>query len=194
MDKFTFFTERIAQHAEVIKTLLASEKQLELLETVSDTIVQAFKQKRQLLVCGNGGSAADAQHIATEFVCRFFLNRPAINAEALTTNTSSLTAIANDFSFPSIFSRQVEAKGAPGDVLMGISTSGSSENVINAMQKAKETGMVTIALTGNKTPECLAEVSDYVFNAPSDITPRIQECHILYAHLICEYVELKLSE
>lgn len=153
-----------------------------------EVIVETFKNNGQILICGNGGSASDAQHIATEFVSRFYLERKALNAEALTVNSSSLTAIGNDYDFSRVFSRQVEAKGKSGDILIGISTSGNSKNVVEAVKAAKNIGMKTIVFTG-ENQDCDLNIGDIVINVPSNITPRIQEAHIFIGHMICEYVE-----
>ena len=150
-----------------------------------------LKKGGQILLAGNGGSAADAQHIAGELVSRFFFDRPALKAVALTTDTSILTAIGNDYGYDRVFSRQVEALGSPGDILVGISTSGSSKNIIAAFEVAKEKGMTCMALTGEKKGP-LNEMGDLVINVPSSITPRIQEAHILIGHLVCAAVEAKL--
>jgi len=153
----------------------------------------AFLAGNQLLICGNGGSAADAQHIAAEFVGRYLRERRPLPAQALTTNTSSLTAIGNDYSYSTIFERQVQAFGRKGDVLIGISTSGNSENVLKAFAAAKKIGMKTIGftgLTGGKMPES----SDILVRVPSTSTPRIQEMHICIAHIICDLVEQSICE
>ncbi len=156
-------------------------------------ILDAFRGKKKFLLCGNGGSAADAQHLATEFSGRFYKNRPALFAEALHVNTSSLTAISNDFGFDESFARMVESKGSEGDVLMAISTSGNSQNIVRACEKAKELGLKVIGLTGESggklVPHC-----DLMIKVPSKDTPRIQECHILIGHIICEIVELKMFD
>lgn len=157
------------------------------IKKVGDIIVEAFKNNNKLLLCGNGGSAADAQHIATEFVGRFFLERGALNAEALTVNTSTLTAIGNDYDFERIFSRQIEAKGNIGDVLLAISTSGKSKNILAALKEAKNRGMNTIIFTGGQYEP--VDFVDEVIKVPSINTPRIQEVHIFVGHIICEYVE-----
>ena len=151
-------------------------------------IVEAMRAGGQLLLCGNGGSAADAQHIATELVSRFYTERPGLNAEALTVNTSSLTAIGNDYSYERIFARQVEAKGKHTDVLIGISTSGCSVNVLEAFGAAKKIGMKTIAFVG-KNDLMVRGLADVIIAVPSENTPRIQEMHITVGHIICEYVE-----
>ncbi len=155
-------------------------------------IINAFNSGRKLLICGNGGSAADSQHLATEFVSRFFLERKALNAEALTVNTSSLTAISNDYDFSRIFARQIEAKGNKGDILLGISTSGKSESVLEALISAKKLSMKTIALVGRDSNKTLQSYSDIIISVPSCKTPRIQELHITLGHIICEIVESTL--
>lgn len=153
-------------------------------------ICKAYKEGHQLLICGNGGSAADAQHMAAELVSRFYLERRGFAAEALTTDTSILTAIANDYDFARVFERQVEAKGKPGDVLWGITTSGRSENIIAALKQAKQTGMKTILLTGKiKKDSSIRQYTDVCIEVPCEDTPRIQEIHILAGHIICEMVE-----
>ena len=152
-------------------------------------MVERLAQGRCLFFCGNGGSAADAQHIATEFVSRFYLERKGLSAEALTTNTSTLTAIGNDYSFEHIFSRQLEARAKPGDILIGLTTSGRSQNVLGALRYANEHELLTVAMTGaHEFPE-LSQFVDYVLSVPSEAVPRVQEAHIFLGHLLAEYVE-----
>lgn len=163
----------------------------ELLKTVQESvnlIIQAFKAGNKVLFCGNGGSAADAQHLAAEFSGRFYTDRDALPAEALHCNTSYLTAVANDYSYDVIYSRLIKGIGNKGDVLIGLSTSGNSKNICNAFETAKEKGMITIAFTGATGGE-LKALSDYLINVPSTDTPRIQEIHILLGHIICQLVE-----
>lgn len=155
---------------------------------VSELIVDALMQGRKLLLCGNGGSAADAQHLAAEFVGRFAFDRPALPALALSVNTSCVTAIGNDYGFELVFSRQIEAIGQKGDVIIGISTSGNSANVLHAMSTSRRLGLRTIALTGCTGGKLKNEV-EFCLCAPSLETPRIQECHILMGHIISELVE-----
>jgi D-sedoheptulose 7-phosphate isomerase len=181
--------EKINEYLEVI-TLLKNDSEFSTnLSKISDVITECFKAGGKLLICGNGGSAADSQHLATELVSRFFMERKALNAEALTVNTSTLTAVANDYSFDEVFSRQIEAKGKKGDVLLSISTSGNSKNVIEAIKVAKSIGMKTIGFTGNNRESLICKLSDYCICVPSNSTPRIQEAHILIGHIICEIVE-----
>jgi D-sedoheptulose 7-phosphate isomerase len=157
----------------------------------ANLIVKSLRSGNKLLICGNGGSAADAQHVAGEFVCRFYKDREPLPAIALTTDTSVLTSIANDYSYDNVFSRQVRALGKSGDVLLGISTSGSSKNVLDAFIIARERGIKTILLTGNVEKQ-IAQQSDVVIKAPSTDTPRIQELHLVIEHIICEIVEKEL--
>lgn len=165
----------------------------EQLAVVADVLVAAYRNGNKVLLFGNGGSAADAQHLATEFVGRFGHERPALPAVALTENTSNLTAIGNDYGFTQIFARQVEALGQPGDVAIGLSTSGRSPNVINGLRHARQKGLVTIALTGVDGGN-LADEVDHCLRVPSRVTPRIQEGHILIGHILCQLVETALFQ
>ncbi len=169
-------------------TEAAFAQNMENIETAIAMISDCFKNGQKLLICGNGGSAADSQHIAAEFVGRFQKERRALAAIALTTDTSILTCLSNDYQFDCVFSRQVEAIGAPGDVFLGLSTSGHSQNVIQAVQAAQAKGMRTIALTGEGGGR-LAEVVELCLAVPSKVTARVQEAHITIAHAICELVE-----
>lgn len=171
--------------------VLKDELLLQTINSCIHKIVTAFKNGNKVLFCGNGGSAADAQHLAAEFSGRFYTDRKALPAEALHCNTSYLTAVANDYSFDVIYSRIIDGIGQPGDVLIGLSTSGNSKNVIKAFETAKEKGMVTIGFTGI-TGGQLKPLSDYLINVPSADTPRIQESHILIGHIICQLVEEKI--
>ena len=155
---------------------------------LSERTVEAIKSGRCVFFCGNGGSAADAQHLAAEFVGRFRLERLPLPSMALTTNTSLLTAIANDYGFDQVFSRQVHAFAKPSDILFGISTSGNSPNVVRAIQEARTLGVYTVGLTGRSGGK-LKECADVLLNVPSDQTPRIQESHILLGHIYCDLVE-----
>jgi D-sedoheptulose 7-phosphate isomerase len=166
-------------------------KQSALLAQVAEKLIEAYEAGKKILVFGNGGSAADAQHIAAELVGKYYMDRRPLPAEALTVNTSSLTAIGNDYAFERIFARQVEALGNPGDVAIGISTSGNSPNVIEAIRAAKKKGMITIGLTGAEGGRLRNEV-DYCICVPSKDTPRIQEAHILIGHIWCELIERAL--
>jgi len=159
---------------------------------IGRVLIEALGAGRQVLVFGNGGSAADAQHIVAELVGRYRRERPPFKALALTTNTSSLTAIANDYAFEDVFARQVEAFGQPGDVAIGISTSGNSRNVIAGIQAAKRKGLVTVGLTGQDGGQ-LRLLVDHWIGVPSRDTPRIQEAHILIGHILCDLIEEGLS-
>jgi len=168
--------------------LLNSTEVVSTVARVSEMLVETLKQGNKVLLFGNGGSAADAQHIAAEFVGRFAFDRPPLPALALSVNTSSITAIGNDYRFDVVFSRQIEALGRPGDVAIGISTSGNSPNVLHALSVAKKAGMRTVAFAGC-TGGKLKDVVDHCICVPSNETPRIQECHILVGHIISELVE-----
>lgn len=171
--------------------VLENELLLQTINTCVHTIVMAFKNGNKVLFCGNGGSAADAQHLAAEFSGRFYTDRKSLPAEALHCNTSYLTAVGNDYSFDVIYSRLIDGIGEHGDVLIGLSTSGNSKNIIKAFETAKEKGLVTIGFTG-MTGGQLKPVSDYLINVPSTDTPRIQESHIMIGHIICQLVEEKM--
>ena len=158
---------------------------------VAELIVEAFNNGNKLLICGNGGSAADAQHLAAEFSGRYYLNRPPLHAEALHTNTSFMTAVSNDFSFDEVYARLIQGIGKQGDILIGMSTSGNSKNVIKALEEAKKKNIITIGFTGKANGNMKA-CCDYLINIPSDDTPRIQECHLMLGHAICELVEKEL--
>ena len=150
--------------------------------------IAAFRDDKKMLLCGNGGSASDAQHIAAELSGRFYADRPPLYAEALHVNSSYMTAVANDYGYEATYARMVEAAGRKGDVLLGISTSGNSPNVVKAMQKAKELGMLTIGFTGKEGGE-MKDICDIMICVPSVDTPRIQEAHILIGHIICQLIE-----
>ncbi len=156
-----------------------------------ELIITSFKKKNKLMVFGNGGSAADAQHMVAEFVNRFLIDRPPLPALALTTDSSILTSIGNDFSFDDIFIKQIQALGKKGDVALGISTSGNSKNVILAIEKAKEMGIATAVLTGGNGGK-LISIADIALNVPTSFTPHIQETHLWIEHLICELVDEKM--
>lgn len=170
------------------QSLLYDTETLLTVAKVSEVMVSAFRQGNKVLLFGNGGSAADAQHIAAELVGRFAFDRPPLPALALSVNTSCVTAIGNDYGFDQVFSRQLEALGRPGDVAVGISTSGNSPNVIRALSVAKQMQLHTVVLTGCTGGKIRGEI-DYCIRVPSTETPRIQECHILIGHIISELVE-----
>ncbi|MBS1915430.1 MAG: D-sedoheptulose 7-phosphate isomerase [Bacteroidetes bacterium] len=178
----------ISESVAVKNKVLADETLLKTVEAVSKTIVDAFKNGNRIYFCGNGGSAADAQHLAAEFSGRFYTDRDALPAEALHCNTSYLTAVANDYSYDVIYARLIKGIAHKGDVLIGLSTSGNSGNILKAFEVAKEKGVITVGFTGESGGKMKA-VSNYLVNVPSTDTPRIQESHILLGHIICQLVE-----
>lgn len=185
-------TSALKESIEVKQKYLNDKNQIELLEKIIGIIVTAYNNGKKLIIFGNGGSAADAQHMVAELVGRYKKERKALNAVALTTNTSTITALSNDYSYDIIFSRQLEACADKGDVVIGISTSGNATNVIKAIETAKKIGCITIGLTG-KTGGKLKNVVDHCICVPSDNTPRIQELHITIIHIICQIVEQMFS-
>jgi D-sedoheptulose 7-phosphate isomerase len=178
----------INESIKVKQTLLGDVNLIAQIDTVVKVITTAFQNGNSVYLAGNGGSAADAQHLAAEFSGRFYKDRKALPSEALHCNTSYLTAVANDYSYEVIYARLIEGITKPGDVLVGISTSGNSGNIVKAFEMAKTKQVVTIGFTGDKGGK-MKEISDYLINVPSNDTPRIQESHILVGHIICELVE-----
>ena len=189
----------ISNHDSAVKAIIGASikvkqdilQDADLLLSIEKTvfvILTALKSGNKILFCGNGGSAADAQHLAAEFSGRFYQDRKALPAEALHVNTSYLTAVANDYSFDVVYSRLVDGIGNPGDVLVGLSTSGNSKNIINALETASTKSMSTISFTG-ATGGKMKDISDILINVPSTDTPRIQESHIMIGHIICQLVE-----
>jgi D-sedoheptulose 7-phosphate isomerase len=172
----------------VKQQLMEDDALVSVIGKVADVITNAFRDGRRVYFCGNGGSAADAQHLAAEFSGRFYTDRKALPAEALHCNTSYITAVGNDYSYDVIYARLIDGIGQPGDVLVGLSTSGNSANIIKAFEVARERGMVTVGFTG-QTGGQLKALSDYLINIPSTDTPRIQESHILAGHIVCQLVE-----
>jgi D-sedoheptulose 7-phosphate isomerase len=187
--------KRINEHGRIVNKLLYDEGYMLNLQHITDMIVESYSNGGKLLLCGNGGSAADAQHLAAELVSRFYKERKALSAESLNANTSIITAIGNDYAYDRIFARGVEAQGKEGDVLIGISTSGKSKNIVEALKMAKNLGMRTVLFTGmlNETAEIL-NYTDCLLSIPSKDTPRIQEMHILSGHIMCELIENKMFE
>ncbi len=172
----------------VKQAILADKALQERLAQIVLVVTQTFRNGNKVLFCGNGGSAADAQHLAAEFSGRFYKDRDALPAEALHVNTSYLTAVANDYSFDTVYARLVKGMGKKGDVLIGLSTSGNSKNILEAFATAREIGLITVGFTGS-TGGKLNDLSDYLLNVPSDDTPRIQESHIMLGHILCQLVE-----
>jgi D-sedoheptulose 7-phosphate isomerase len=189
-DFASLFQTHLCEHQEAIAKLTAMSDQI---APLAAAWLTALKAGKKIIFFGNGGSAADAQHLAAELVVRYRINRSALAGLALTTDTSILTAHSNDFGYDTVFSRQVEALAQPGDVVLGISTSGTSKNVLLGLQAANKRGCVTIAFTGEKGADCAAEAK-LNFKAPSAITARVQECHLLIGHLLCDVAEQAFAD
>ena len=183
----------IKSSIDVKERILNDANLLLMINEAAELIVKTYKQGGRVFFCGNGGSAADAQHLAAELSGRFYFDRPPLAAEALHVNTSYITAVANDYAYDVIFSREVDAFCKEGDVLVGISTSGNSANVLKAFETAKGKGVLTIAMTGESGGK-MASISDILINIPSNDTPRIQESHITIGHIICQIVEEELFQ
>ncbi|HRK27107.1 MAG TPA: SIS domain-containing protein [Chitinophagales bacterium] len=184
-------TNIIQESVSVKQTIAANAPLLQNIEQAGWAMIAAFKQKKRVWLCGNGGSAADAQHIAAELSGRFYHDRPPLPAEALHVNTSYLTAVANDYGYEHVYSRLIEGFGSAGDVLIGISTSGKSVNVLNALKQAGNIGITTIGLCGEHT-QTISQYCNMVVAVPSANTPRIQEAHILIGHIWCQMIETEL--
>ena len=184
-------TRSISDSIAAKQAILNNPELLQTIQDVADTMITALRNGNRVLWCGNGGSAADAQHLAAELSGRFYYDRPPLNSEALHCNTSYLTAVANDYGYELIYSRMIDGACKKGDVLVGISTSGNSKNILNAFRKARELGVITVAMTGKIGGE-MRQVADYLLNVPSMDTPRIQESHIMLGHIICEIVEAQM--
>ncbi len=181
----------IQESIQVKERILGDSRLLNTIGEVATVCTTTLREGGKVFFCGNGGSAADAQHLAAELSGRFYYDRPPLPAEALSVNTSYLTAVANDYSFDEVFSRLLKGSGRPGDLLVALSTSGNSGNVINALLTARESGMITVGLTG-ATGGKMKLLCDYLINVPSDDTPRIQEAHILIGHILCQLIESSL--
>ena len=187
--------QRMNEHLNILQKIVCDGERIEIFSKIIDEAVRCYQRGGKLMLCGNGGSAADAQHLATELVSKFYKEREALPAVALNVNTSTITAIANDYQYDKVFSRQVEAFGKEGDVLLGISTSGKAKNVIEAFKMGEKKGIRTILFTGDL--EADSEIMNYaniVFRVPSKDTPRIQEMHILLGHILCEEIERSIGE
>lgn len=189
-----YFYKRLEEHTNIFKKIASDQELLDKVNEIGDKIIEIFKDKGAVYLCGNGGSAGDAQHIATEFISRFYKERPGLNAEALSVNTSTLTAIGNDYGFERVFARQLEAKAHKGDMVIGITTSGVSKNVLEALRYAGKNEMVSVLLMGGFENPGLVDAADYIIRVPSLITPRVQEAHIFIGHVIAEYVEYRMFE
>ena len=180
--------EIIAASIQVKQTILNDEALQQTVQQITDVVVAAFESGHKVMFCGNGGSAADAQHLAAEFSGRFYKNRRALPSDALHCNSSYLTAVANDYSYDDIYSRLVDGTMEKGDVLIGISTSGNSPNIVKAFETARSKGITTVGFTGASGGK-MKDLSDFLLNIPSTDTPRIQESHIMLGHIICELTE-----
>lgn len=183
--------EEISQSIATKQAILDSPELIAQIEKAAQIMTDAYRNGNSALLAGNGGSAADAQHLAGELVNQFYFARPGIPAHSLSTDTSVMTAIGNDIGYKYLFSRQIEAQGSKGDVFIGISTSGNSENIVEALKACRQKGITSIGLTGNK-PCLMDDLADLCIKVPSDVTPRIQESHILIGHIICAIVEENL--
>ena len=183
-----FIKEEIITSMDVKGKFLSDNSLIKILEEISLKCLEVYKTKNKTLIAGNGGSAADAQHIAAEFVSRFNFDRPGLASLALTTDTSALTAIGNDYGYDKLFERQIQANGIKGDMFIGISTSGNSSNILNALKECKRRKIITVGLTG-QDGGLMNQFCDYCIKVPSNNTPRIQETHILIGHIICAFVE-----
>jgi D-sedoheptulose 7-phosphate isomerase len=191
MDKLSIIKKNFENALSLKQQVLEDDAFLGQIAALVDAVVTCYKNKGKVLFCGNGGSAADAQHLAAELSGRYYYDRPPLSSEALHVNTSYLTAVANDYSYEQIYARLIKATGNKGDVLIGMSTSGNSPNVIEGLKQAKEQGVLTVGFTGG-SGGAMKDVCDMVFIVPSTDTPRIQELHMLIGHTLCELVEQSL--
>ena len=183
--------DRLERHRAAIDGILADKELQQRIADAVDTITKCFQNGGKVYFCGNGGSAADAQHLAAEFSGKFYIDRGVLPSEALHCNTSYVTAVANDYSYDIIYARLMEGIGKKGDVLVGLSTSGNSGNILKAFEVCRKKGVTTIGFTG-ATGGKMKDLSDILLNAPSTDTPRIQECHITMGHIVCEFVEANI--
>ncbi len=186
-----FIEQQIKESSDIKKAIYTDLKLVKLIKKVSKKTIKAYKNGNKTLIAGNGGSAGDAQHISAEFVGRFAFDRDPLPSIALTTDSSILTAVGNDYGYKDIFARQIEANGIKGDIFIAISTSGNSKNIIKAIKRAKLKGIITVGLT-NSNGGKMKDLSDYCICVPSENTARVQEAHIMIGHIICAIVEEKL--
>lgn len=186
----TQITTQLSETARVMSAILADTTLISILEAAAQACIQCLRSEGKILLAGNGGSAADAQHIAAEFVSRFMFDRPGLSAMALTTDTSILTAIGNDYGYEQLFSRQIEALGRKGDLFIGYSTSGKSPNILRGFEQAQLMGLITVGLTGRyDRPTQMEKCCDHLLAIPSNSTPKIQEGHLVLGHILCGLVE-----
>lgn len=188
-----YIEEQIEKSYKLKQKIFLDKKLIDIISKVSQLAIETYKSGNKVLIAGNGGSAADAQHIAGELVSKFYFDRPALPAIALTTDTSILTSIGNDYGYDKVFERQIQAVGQTEDIFIGITTSGNSQNIINAFKECKKKGIITVGLTG-ETGGKIEEFCDYCIKVPSHETPRIQEAHIMIGHIICAIIEKALFE
>ena len=188
MDKLSIINKNIQNSIQLKQAVLADSDCINTIDKICVAIINMYKAGGKVLFCGNGGSAADSQHLAAELSGRYYYDRPPLSSEALHVNTSYLTAVANDYSYEQIYARLIKATGKKGDVLIGLSTSGNSMNVVKAMEEAKTIGMIVVAMTGEGGGK-MGALADFLIEIPSTDTPRIQECHMMIGHAICEIVE-----
>ncbi len=186
-----YIIKQIADSAATKQAILENDALLNTIVTVAQECVAVYRRGKKTMIAGNGGSAADAQHIAAELVGRYGFDRPSIPSLALTTDSSNLTAIGNDYGYDKVFSRQLEGMSQEGDLFIGISTSGNSQNILNAFESAKDRGVITVALVGRDGGK-MAQMADFAIVIPSNATPRIQESHILIGHILCDIIEKEL--
>ncbi|WP_310438981.1 D-sedoheptulose 7-phosphate isomerase [Sulfuricurvum sp.] len=186
-----YIIKQIADSAATKQAILENDDLLDTIVTVAQACVEVYRKGKKTILAGNGGSAADAQHIAAELVGRYGFDRPSIPSLALTTDTSNLTAIGNDYGYDKVFSRQLEGMAQEGDLFIGISTSGNSQNIITAFESARDRGVTTVALVGRDGGK-MAAMADFAIIIPSNATPRIQESHILVGHILCDIIEKEL--
>lgn len=191
MDKPAIIKQNIQDSIALKSKVLADKNIQNTIETLVDTIVKCYQEKGKVLFCGNGGSAADSQHLASELSGRYYYDRPPLSSEALHVNTSYLTAVANDYSYNQVYARLLQAIGNEGDIIIGLSTSGNSMNIVEALKVAKDKKMITVGFTGEGGGK-MAEYCDILIPIPSKDTPRIQECHMMIGHAVCQIVELSL--
>lgn len=188
MDCKGIITQRLEEHQELMSRILADASLQQKMAEIVKALTACFRNGGKVYFCGNGGSAADAQHLAAEFSGKFYIDRPVLPAEALHCNTSYLTAVSNDYSFDIVYARMIEGVGKPGDVFIGLSTSGNSVNILHALDACKAREITSVAFTG-ETGGKLQGKTDYLINVPSSDTPRVQEAHMTIGHIICELVE-----
>ena len=191
MDKSTIIQNNFRESIALKEQILRDTSLQDTIVRMTEILIRTFQNKGKVLFCGNGGSAADAQHLAAEFSGRYYFDRPPLPSEALHVNTSYLTAVANDYSYEEVYARLIRGMGQAADVLIGLSTSGNSPNIVRALEEAQKLGMITIGFTGAGGGKMKAHC-DYLLEIPSTNTPRIQECHMLIGHSICELVEATL--